>query len=285
MTFHINDMLKIIGRKLMSGDVLELLHLRDYNSLDTSVPFALKRYYVIAETTSAAEGFSATWWPHLLRCKLQPLVDSQEYKDILDKISADSDPFTANANVSPIGSIISSYNKYLDINQAIIAQAENLVPKSGYDTTRLYTVPADSNGPADPKGINVADDVAVNTDSFTADSGLNSPTGKITGYMTGDGVPPNGLDVNMGISFPTISKTGDYFLRLDFVPNRLFRYDGKRWVKIEDSIRTDLTPGSPDNKTLRNIYVSNTGTYTDIQGNVHPQRQSLSKALKPQADN
>ena len=103
--------------------------------------------------------------------------------------------------------------------------------------------------------------------------------------MTGDGVPPNGLDVNMGISFPTISKTGDYFLRLDFVPNRLFRYDGKRWVKIEDSIRTDLTPGSPDNKTLRNIYVSNTGTYTDIQGNVHPQRQSLSKALKPQADN
>jgi hypothetical protein len=51
--------------------------------------------------------------------------------------------------------------------------------------------------------------------------------------------------------------TGDYFLRLDYVPNRLFRYDSRRWVKIEDGLRTNLTPG-PTNTTQRSGFVNNT---------------------------
>lgn len=285
MTFHLNDMIAILGRKIMAGDVLELLHLKDYHSLDTSVPYALKRYYVVAEATRAAEGFSPTWWPHLWRVKLQPLVDSQEYKDILNKISADSDPFTANANTSPLGNVISTLDKYLNINSTIIEQAEILVPKSGYDTSRFYTVPAEHGRPGDPDGTNVADNVTVATDSLTADAGISTPNAKIQGYLTGDGTAPNGLSVSMGVSFPQGAVTGDYFLRLDFVPNRLFRYDGKRWVKIEDNVRSDLTPGSVNNTTQRSLYVNNTNTYTDMSGNVHPQRQSLSKALRPEADN
>jgi hypothetical protein len=285
MTFHLNDMIELIGRKLMAGDVLELMHLKDFHALDESVPFALKRYYVVSEATRAAEGFSATWWPHLWRCKLTPLVDSQEYKDILDKLSADSDPFTANANATPLSSVISTYNKFLDINQSILAQAEIEVPKSGYDTTRYYTVPAEGKKMGDPEGVQVADDYQTNSDSLTADAGVTSPAAKIKGYLSGDGTAPNGLEVSMGVAFPASALNGDYFLRLDFVPNRLFRYDGKRWVKIEDSVRTNLTPGAADNKTQRNIFVNNTNTFTDLQGNVHPQRQSLSKALTPKADN
>jgi hypothetical protein len=71
MTFHLNDMVETLGRKIMAGDVLELIHLKDFHNLDTSVPYALKRYYVVAEATRAAEGFSSTWWPHLWRVKLQ----------------------------------------------------------------------------------------------------------------------------------------------------------------------------------------------------------------------
>jgi hypothetical protein len=273
----------------MAGDVLELMHLRDDDSLDTSVPYALKRFYVIAEATKAAEGFSPTWYPHLWRCKLQPLVDSQEYKDILDKLSASSDPFAGNinANTNPsIGSVLSTYSKYMSINEAIIEQAEIELPKSGYDTSRYYTVPAEGKELGDPDGVNVADpNVNVATDSLTADSGITSPAGKIQGYLAGDGLAPNGLDVSMGVAFPGSPLKGDYFLRLDFVPNRLFRYDGKRWVKIEDAVRTNLTPGAVDNKTARSVYVNNTNTYTDLQGNTHPQRQSLSKALTPKADN
>ena len=49
ITFHLADMDRILGRRLMSGDVLELPHLKDYNSLDTSLEVALKRYYVVQE--------------------------------------------------------------------------------------------------------------------------------------------------------------------------------------------------------------------------------------------
>jgi hypothetical protein len=266
------------------------MHLKDFDSLDTSVPYALKRYYVVSEATRAAEGFSATWWPHLWRVKLQPLVDSQEYKDILDKLSASSDPFAGNidANTNPsISSVLSTYNKYMNINEAIIEQAEIELPKSGYDTSRFYTVPGVDLTLGDPSGINVAGNANVDASSntVTTDEGRLSPNYKIGGYNVGDGTAPNGLNVSMGVAFPGNSISGDYFLRLDFVPNRLFRFDGSRWVRVEDSVRTSVTPGDPTNLTQRNVYVNNTGTYTDMRGNVHPQRQSLSKALKPGADN
>ena len=283
MTFHLNDMIKALGRRIMAGDVLELVHLKDYNQLDDSVPFAIQRFYTVSEATRSAEGFSATWWPHLWRCKLQPLVDSQEYKSLLNNLSASSDPF---ANASPVASVISTYNKYMDINAAVIAQAEIEVPKSGYDTSKFYTVPTTNGRPGDPRGVNVADpNIDSSNASITADEGKASPLAKISGYLVGDGTAPNNMNVSMGVSFPLGAHTGDYFLRLDYVPNRLFRYDGSRWIKVEDSVRTNLTPGAADHKTQLATFVQNTNTYTDLQGNVHPQRQSLSRALRPQADN
>jgi hypothetical protein len=291
MTFHINDMIQNMGRRIIAGDVLELLHLRDYESLDTTVPFAIARYYVVSDAQRAAEGYSPTWWPHLWRVKLQPLVDSQEYKDILSKLGANSDPFAGNvgSNTNPsIGSIISTYNKYQNINDAVLAQAEIELPKSGYDTSHFYTVPLQKDGNlGDPTGINVAGNIGLDASDATinSSSGTLSPDKKIRGYLVGDGTGPNGLTVQMGVAFPSESKDGDYFLRLDYMPNRLFRFDGNRWIKVEDAVRTNLTPGAADNKTQRNLFVNNSGTYTDLQGNVHPQKQSLSKALTPKADN
>ena len=287
MTFHLNDMIQTIGRKLMNGDVIELLHLKDFDSLDPSVPYALKRFYVVSDAARAAEGFSPTWWPHLWRVKLQPLVDSQEYKDILNKISADSDPFTANADANPLGSVISTYNKYMAINEAIIEQAEIELPKSGYDTSKFYTVPLKPDGSPGADGRPDASSANVDSSSstITTNEAPLHPDKKIQGYLSGDGTAPNGFSVSMGVAFPGEPKNGDYFLRLDYVPNRLFRYDGRRWVKVEDAVRTNITPGAADNLTGRNQFVNNTNTYNTLDGNVHPQRQSLSKALTPKADN
>jgi hypothetical protein len=53
---------------------------------------------------------------------------------------------------------------------------------------------------------------------------------------------------------------GDFYLRLDYVPNRLFRYDGRRWVKIEDAVRTNLTPGST-NTTQLSGFVNDTNKF------------------------
>jgi hypothetical protein len=285
IVFHINDMIETLGRKLMPGDVIELQHLKDYNPLDDSLPVALKRYYVISDCNNAAEGFSATWWPHLWRCKINPLTDSQEYKDILTQIKVDEEFPGAGGNIT-LGNVSSIISKYQTINNAILEEAETNVPYSGYDVSHLYIKPTtdDKKYPASPDGV-TADDDNVTSDTVVVEGsgGIASPSGTVQGYLTGDGLAPNGLPVYTGIAFPPDPLTGDYALRTDYLPNRLFRYDGRRWVKIEDNVRTTSTPGA-NNQTLRSGFVNNTTTFTNNSGE-HDERQSLSKALKIRADN
>lgn len=262
LTVHLNDMVETMGRKLMIGDVIELPHLKDYYPLNEDISVALKRFYVVQDATKSAEGFSPTWWPHLWRVKLQPLVDSQEYKDILNQIAAGdtNNDGVIDGNDNTLGEILSTYNKFIDVNDAIVAQAEAELPASGYDTSSLYTVPVTEAGyPAGPESLD-ASTVAEDASEASSDTttGLTNTPKKITGYLTGDGELPNGHTVNAGISFPSSPTVGDYYLRLDYIPNRLFRYDGRRWVKIEDAVRTNLTPG-PTNTTQRSSFVNNSG--------------------------
>jgi hypothetical protein len=282
MVFHLRDMVDMIGRKLIAGDVLELQHLKDYDALDGDLPAALKRYYVVGDASFASEGFSPTWWPHLWRVKLNPMVDSQEYKDILNNISA-GDP---NVTTTPVGQILSTYNKYMNLNEQIVTQAEIDVPKSGYDTSHYYTLAFNANGAPQGDGITI-DSTTPTADNIniTSDSGIPSPDYKMKGYLVGDGTAPNQLTTGAGISFPGNPSTGDYYLRLDYLPNRLFRFDGKFWRKIEDNVRTNITPGATDNLTAREGYVNNTNTYVDNSGVTHNERQNLSKVLTPKADN
>jgi hypothetical protein len=108
--------------------------------------------------------------------------------------------------------------------------------------------------------------------------------GYTLGYMTGNGQAPDGFPVTPGVTFPERPVAGDYALRLDYRPNRLFRYNGVRWVRIEDNVRTDLNNG-PDNKTLRSSFVNNDATVNTTDRGPIPSRQSLSEILKPKADN
>ena len=284
MVFHLRDMVDMIGRKLIAGDVLELQHLKDYDALDQDVPAALKRYYVVSDASFASEGFSPTWWPHLWRVKLNPLVDSQEYKDILDKIKVGTNPDGTGG--TPVGQILSTYDKYMNINEAIIAEAENNVPKSGFNTKDFFTLATNEDGTQVAAPL-TADNGIITADNTntTTDAGVASPISKIEGYLTGDGLAPNSMVTGAGVAFPANPAQGDYFLRLDYLPNRLFRFNGARWTKIEDSVRTNLTPGADNNQTQKSTYVNNTNTYKDAAGNTHNERQSLSKVLTPKADN
>lgn len=535
LTLHYNDMIQVFGRKLMSGDVLEFPNLRDYNPLDTSIQKALPRYYVVQEGSFASEGFSQTWLPHLWRLKCTPMVNAQEYYDILNKpfepnniwdsgnfypegtTVQDGDTYYRSkqdvppgtditdttyweviTNPTTIGDKDSARNKDLQINDAILAQARAEVPKSGFDTVKYYIVPTEPDGspaitgntanysvssdsiiatiggikkipnlqytvsgsgtsysitfipqpsktgvvqmryinmsvpgdvesqiitpngvdtsftlnhPSTPEGVLVTvnglalkptvdysvvdttitfrgrpatsnlievlylsvslptvikSEVFVANGNFTvftlkepvktaadilvfengklktpevdytvADTSLqfkltpitktnievryianprinnapitnqqitisdatatypvnnvsNSVTprsdGYTLGYMTGDGIAPNGLPVTPGIAFPLNPAVGDYALRLDYFPNRLFRFNGSAWIKIEENIRTDLYLGEGAN-TQRSSFVNNSYTVpTSDQGNI-PSRQSLSQVLKPVADN
>ena len=283
ITFHENDMLNNLGRKLMAGDVIELPHLTDFSALDESVELSLKRYYVVQEGARPSEGFSPTWWSHLWRVKCGPLVDAQEYNDILNKIQEDKD---GNETTNTLRDLLSTYNKELEITNKVVEAAEAEVPESGYKTDQYYVVPTAPDGtPLEPKGIN-ADDTNQNADSTDASADARRITPQnsnaYSGYLVGDGLAPNGENVTMGTSFPSDSQEGDFVLRLDFLPNRLFRYNGNRWIKVEDDVRSKLTPGTGN--TLRDGFINNTKTFTADDNTVANQRQSLSDALKPRED-
>jgi hypothetical protein len=273
LTVHMNDMVERLGRKPMSGDVIEFPHMKEDYSLDASVPIALKRYYVVEDVNRAAEGFSQTWWPHLLRLKLKTLVDSQEFRDVIGDATTEGS----------LASYMSTFNKEKSINDAIVNQAEADSPKSGFNYKQYYVAPIDERGNIRLDGAN--NETSRASSSKTVNAVLDTPASSHYGfYLDGDGIPPNGYPAGFGTSFPTSNfDKGDYWLRTDFLPNRLFRYDGLRWNKVEDSVRITSTNNDTRNN-YKTGFVNNAST-TTINGLTVEQRQSLTDALKPKADN
>jgi len=332
ITFHINDTVEKLGRKIIPGDVIELPHLKDEYALN-DLNYALKRFYVVEDVNRAAEGFSVTWYPHLYRAKCKPLVDSQEFKDILDQI-ADSENFKGAwnpdstyypgdtvtapngekytvirevAGIAPpdttyykladtLKDIMSTYEKEMQITQAVLNQAEADAPQSGYDTTKLYTLQRDETGKAELVSADTTLDDAT-LESVTADTVFQSAEANgYKGYLLEDGIPPNGAPFTQGIAFPIGPAEGQFHLRTDYKPTRLFRYAKGRWSKVEDDVRTNITnlgssdvaagatfAGKVEKENLKSSFINNTNEAV-IDGQTVKEKQSLSKALRPEAD-
>jgi hypothetical protein len=448
ITVHYNDMIELIGRKLMVGDVLELPHLLDYNPLKETIPVALKRFYQITDSNYASEGFSVTWYPHLWRIKCEPMVDSQEFSQILQE-PIDQDNYLGlwdkdktyppgyiitygdknyesitdvPAGVYPpnpaywqlsteqnLKDILATYNKNLDINNAALQEAARIVPQSGYNRSSLYIAPTygeyESNGelsgkndqPAPPinlitsssgepttgtvamirnpnykiaspvvkiskkalqsiwditvDAINVSTQINLEvlqlapkrignnsgqvegdyilslesngpvtgpygTSDNTYATGDQNPvapgfTGTVTpqmnyradcdpafqyiarssprtfgysaGYLTGTAAAPNGYPVGTGISFPQNPQVGDYFLRIDYLPQLLYRWDGKLWIRISENVRTD-TGFTASDKSLLSGFINDSNVTVLTNGTTIAEAQPLSSILQPPLD-
>lgn len=443
ITVHYNDMINILGRKLMVGDVLELPHLTDYHPMNDTIPAGMRRYYQITDGNYASEGFTPTWYPHLWRIKCEPLVNTQEFADILDQpinkdaylgdwdntkeyptgytvsyggsIYAPKSPGPVPAGIPPtdttywqlseadtLQDLIGRYNKNIEINNAVIAEAARIVPKAGYDRSQLYVVPTLDNGlPAPPVSVIItkespevngrvewvtsnlysnpspilrisaaalkslwdltADDtkslksfiqaslqaaalapektdtgsgsvekeIALTIKSLgpvsgpygtsdntyiTSDQDPEQPGfyseiipnvidyradtdprfryikrmspqsfGYIDGYLTGDGSAPNGEPVGSGTNFPAQAEIGDYFLRIDYLPQQLFRWDGNLWIKISENVRTGLG-FTEDDKSQLSTFINNSNVTVLTNGTTMPERQALSSILRIQTD-
>lgn len=457
ITVHYNDMIDIIGRKLMVGDVLELPHLLDYNPLKETIPVALKRFMQITDANYASEGFSQTWYPHLWRIKCEPLVDSQEFSQILNEpinqdnylglwdntrtyppgyvISYGDKNYISIAEV-PIGiappdpaywqldtnqdlrDILARYNTNISINNANLDEAKRIVPKAGYDTSKLYVLPtygeyvqnnvlskqygepavpidiitssagapsttvtgavvamrnpkyknpsygirvpkemlqsiwdmtadmdfaeqfdkfvqtnlevatlppeklSSGSGPVEGQKVLVAQSLGAVTGPYgtadntyaTADQDPTQPGftgtistqmdyradcdprfqyiaratprsfGYVAGYLTGTDQAPNGLPTGAGIAFPQNPQVGDYFLRIDYLPQILYRWDGKLWVRISENVRTD-TGFTSDDLSQKSLFINDADTiYMQQTQTVVPQAQPLSSILQLSPD-
>jgi hypothetical protein len=314
MTVHINDFIKYIGRKPISGDVIELPHLKDEFALN-DYEFSLPRYYVIEDVGRASEGFSSTWFPHLYRLKLKKLSGAQQYADIFNKpTGADSDKFSGDyssgstyypgqivridgvlyqvktdstvpstgTDIAPPNSaawniyggntledLLTTRAKELQINDSILLEADmdtnTAYPyngaaapegKSGYETSQFYTLAVDANGKPVLNTADTQDLIASGSISVAENNARPARTGYL-GYLVGDGLPTNGYEFGHGIQFPEQPGNNDFFLRTDFLPNRLFRFDNNRWIKVEDNVRMTLT-NTDTRYTQKTSFINNT---------------------------
>ena len=227
ITFHTNDMVSKVGRKLMPGDVLELPHLRDDLLLNHDRN-AINKFYVVQDANRGSEGYSQTWYSHIWRVKVTPLTDTQEYADILG--TAD-DPNSLKQDLS-------SYKTEINISNAIIQSAEL----------------------DDPLGIPLVSHL------FGA-----APT---------DTEYDHGEVLEKGDQFPQMPNDGEYFIREDFTPNRLFVYRGSRWQRLYDNI----TDSTWSDKTFNaSGFIDNKAT-TVVDNKEVPERQALSDVIKPKSD-
>jgi hypothetical protein len=227
ITFHTNDMVEKIGRKLMPGDVLELPHLRDDLLLNHDRD-AVNKFYVVQDANRGSEGFSQTWYSHIWRVKVAPLTDTQEYADILGTAS---DPDSLKQSLS-------SYATEINISESIIKSAEI----------------------ADPLGMPLIDHL------FGADQEDDS-------YQHGE-------TLDAGDQFPSNPNDGDYFVRNDFQPERLFVFRGSRWQRLYDMENENTWSDRTYNASQ---FIENNNT-TVVDNQEFPERQALSKVIKPKSD-
>ena len=227
ITFHTNDMVAKVGRKLMPGDVLELPHLRDDLLLNHDRN-AINKFYVVQDANRGSEGYSQTWYSHIWRVKVTPLTDTQEYADILG--TAD-DPNSLKQDLS-------SYKTEINISNAIIQSAEL----------------------DDPLGIPLVSHLFG-----AAPTAVEYDHGEV---------------LEKGDQFPQLPNDGEYFIREDFTPNRLFVYRGSRWQRLYDNI----TDSTWSDKTFNaSGFIDNKAT-TIIDNKEVPERQALSDVIKPKSD-
>jgi hypothetical protein len=252
ITFHLNDMVSQLGRRLMSGDVIEVLHWRDTTTLDGK---PTNKWYAVDEGTKPAEGFGPTWWPHLWRVKCQPLTNSQEYQDILNQELTDRGDgipgmlADSMGKIPTVGDLSSTYDKELEINDAILGLAKSAVPFRNYQSQHFYV---------SQKDLNKRPDV-----------------------FSSDGIPPNdSKPVPSGTVFPSDYATGDYFLRVDYVPPVLFVREKSKWAKVETNYRSDWLPAG---KVLAS-FINNKATTTYTDGTTAPERQNLRTAVGAKLD-
>jgi hypothetical protein len=277
--FHLNDMIKLLGRKLMSGDVLELPHLRDDALMDPEAD-ATNKFYSILDTMRASDGYSPTWFSHIWRVKCKPLTNSQEYDQILDKNAKDpfgldlGDPYGDDpSKAKKLRDVMLNVSRTLDmttgevletpldtaINEQIVDEARQYVKGRYFETRQYYIVPGDELGNQYPW------------------------------VFAGDGVPPDDSEpVNDGNVFPDNAQDGDYFLRTDYEPNVLYRYtvsgtnsSSASWVRQElDYRQQDWSMAS---RVLLS-FINNNKTTTLNDGSIVQQKQPLSQVVKPKAD-
>jgi len=272
--FHYTDMVDSLGRKLIAGDVLEFPSLRDVPIFDNAV--GINRYYVVQDALYAAAGYGQKWFPHIWLVRAKLMTASVEFTEILDQAATGQ---TAGGVGQGIGIMPDGFtDTSVDGNPGLganpnITNSLNLFCKIIKITDEIVAE-AEQNAFFDPKFFESAN-LYIYIDPNTNYPVIGSY------YFSGDGDPPNGGPlVGAGITFPPGMQDGQYYLRIDYYPERLFQKQGPVYKLIEENV---LKSWTAYNRVLDTFIDNNVDTILS-NGTIVPQKQAVSEIVRQKVD-
>jgi hypothetical protein len=285
LTFHYNDMVDALGRKLIAGDVLEIPSMRDIPIFDNAV--GINRYYVVQDALYSAAGYGQTWFPHIWLVRAKLLTASQEFDEIMDQAATGQ---TAGGVGQGIGVMPEGFTETSDKDgnpglgcNPDITNSLNLFCKI-IGITDEIVAEAEKDAFFDPKFFESANLYIYLDENSYPIVGSN--------YFSGDGAPPNlstdnsqnlvpaGPLVGAGIAFPPGMADGEYYLRIDYFPERLFQKQGNCYKLIEVNV---LKVWTAYNRVLDTFIGNNKDTILS-DGTVIPEKQAISQVVRQKVD-
>ena len=273
--FGFTDMMDSLGRKLISGDVLEFPSMRDIPIFDNAV--GINRYYVVQDALYAAAGYGQKWFPHIWMVRAKLMTASPEFTQITDQAATG---LTAGGIGQGLGIMPDGFADTMDVNgdpglgsNPDIKASLNLFCKI-LNITDQNVAEAEKNAFFDPKFFESAN-LYIYIDPITNYPVIGS------NYFSGDGEPPNGGPlVGAGIAFPPGMTDGQYYLRLDYYPERLFQKQGTCYKLIEVNVLKNWTAY---NRVL-DSFLDNVNDTVMPDGTIFPEKQAVSNVVKQKVD-
>lgn len=256
ISFHYNSMVAQLGRKLLIGDVIEWTWLRDLDVLGLET--GANKFYQVTSSERDEKGWAANYKYHLWKVKVKPITNSPEFADLFNY--GKENDFYEDVNSPNGGGGLDPNNtatsNELDIMDKVLEEAEENGP-----SFRLH----------DEHHVYLDENNQLYVENRFIPQGI-------------DGIP-NQLEcanIEFGEFFPTDPKNGDYFLRIDYNPPRLFKRivneqtnEGK-WQLTEYDNREKWT-GCP---AILRSHINNDLTITAEDGTVLKQRQDIKDLVK-----
>lgn len=273
--FHYTDMIDSLGRKLIAGDVLEFPSLRDVPIFDNAV--GINRYYVVQDALYAAAGYGQKWFPHIWLVRAKLMTASVEFTEILDQAATGQ---TAGGVGQGIGIMPDGFTQISDEN-GNPGQGKNPNITNSLDLfckiikiTDQNVAEAEKNAFFDPKFFESANlYIYIDPDTNYPVIGSN--------YFSGDGDPPNGGPLlGAGISFPPGMTDGQYYLRIDYFPERLFQKQGPVYKLIEENVLKNWTSYN----RILDTFIDNNRDTIMSDGTIVPEKTAVSEVVRQKVD-
>lgn len=256
ISFHYNSMVAQLGRKIMVGDVIEWTWVRDLDVLGKET--GQNKFYQVTSSERDENGWAANYKYHLWKVKVKPITNSPEFQDLFN--TGKENDFYEDVNSPNGGGGLdpnnTTTNNELEIMDKILEEAEEMGP-----SFRLH----------DEHHVYLDENNQLYVENRFIPQGI-------------DGIPNqlNAQDIQFGEHFPDEAEDGEYFLRIDYNPPRLFKRiineetkEG-RWQVTEYDNREKWT-GCP---AILRAHINNDKTITNAAGEVLPQRQNIKDLVK-----